>query len=176
MTTGQSPTASESEQPQEPVIYVSEDAMDCCYGEEPPPTSSPAFAVAQLETIEEAEPPLSPELFDSDADDEAESTNTTSTLQTNLEDETPRPTPLSPSQRLSTGELILRADKFLQRRVNKYLSGVPPPPNHTISQKDCDDFLVYIRQNRQYFWADPFLLDRQGSESDVSASLQVWWI
>ena len=52
--------------------------------------------------------------------------------------------------------MILRADKYLCRRINKFLSGVPPPPGYTISQKSCDDFLTSLKQNRNYFWADPF--------------------
>ncbi|XP_011496399.1 PREDICTED: uncharacterized protein LOC105361016 [Ceratosolen solmsi marchali] len=144
-TMHQSITVSESEQPQAPVIYVSEDAMDCNYDES-----------SNISKHFELQDAPSPELFDSDADDEAESTNTTINFQNVLDE--PRVSLPSP-KKLTTAEQILKADKYLLKRVNKFLSGVPPPPNHTISQKDCDDFLVYIKQNRQYFWADPFKLE-----------------
>ncbi|XP_008217360.1 uncharacterized protein LOC100679267 [Nasonia vitripennis] len=159
-------TNSEPDQP--PVIYVSEDAMDCNY-DESSNLSRPQQPQPQHFELQDAP---SPELFESDADDEAESTNTTSTFQKSLEEaRTSLPSP----KKLTTPELILKADKFLLRRVNKFLSGVPPPPNHTISQKDCDDFLVYIKQNRQYFWADPFKLDEKDApvaKSEASVSQQ----
>jgi hypothetical protein len=137
--------ASEFEQP--PVVYVSEDAMDCNYDE-----SSNISKHFELQNAP------SPELFDSDADDEAESTNTTLNFQNVLDE--PRVS-LSSPKKFTTAEQLLKADKYLLKRINKFLSGVPPPPNHTISQKDCDDFLVYIKQNRHYFWADPFKLENK---------------
>ena len=147
---------SQQEPQQVPVIYVSEDAMDCNYDD--------ASNLSRNLELQEAP---SPELFDSEndeADDEAESTASTF----------PKLEEVRPSQpslkKFTPAELTLRADKLLLRRINKYLSGVPPPPSHTISQKDCDDFLVYIKQNRQFFWADPFKLDEKTGEPEAPES------
>ncbi|XP_058797580.1 uncharacterized protein LOC131667860 [Phymastichus coffea] len=153
-TTCQSPAA--VDKPPAP-IYVSEDAMDCNYDE------SSSNLSKHFELPEEQ----SPELFESDADDEAESTTSTFPIVA-ISQEPSQPTQPSP-KKLTPAELILKADRYIRRRVHKFLSGVPPPPNHTISQRDCDDFLAEIKRNRSYFWADPFE-GEISKEANVSTS------
>lgn len=65
--------------------------------------------------------------------------------------------PPKPSQ----AELITKADSYKLVRINKYLSGVPPPPRHTICQNDCTDFLQRIYENRQFFWIKTPLLSKR---------------
>ncbi|XP_014207780.1 uncharacterized protein LOC106638909 [Copidosoma floridanum] len=165
------------------VVY--EDAMDCNYDESSSTTNISTTTTApttiatnlQLWTSSKQfnlpDPETSPEMFcESDADDEAESTNTTTATSYPTNNTLEEPVGISPPSpvKLSQKEMVLKADKYLLKQVNKYLCGVPPPPNHTISQKDCDDFLAYIKQNRSYFWADPFLLDN-GKTNEIDASL-----
>lgn len=127
----------------ETVVYVIEDAMDCLYNCE------------STDVSKHSELAASPEMFESDIDDvdELDSTTVLSSLQCSAIE-----VPFSP-KKPTREELVLESDRCLLTRIHKFLSGVPPPPNHTISQSDCDDFLVYIRQNRGYFWADPFDLE-----------------
>ncbi|KAJ8684406.1 hypothetical protein QAD02_020198 [Eretmocerus hayati] len=135
------------------IVYVSEDAMDCNYDDH-------SDGVRDSGILEEAP---SPELFESDNDDndgETQSTNTTYTYPNTLTLEETQPSLPTP-KKYAVEELILKADKHLFRRLNKFLSGVPPPPNHTISQKDCNDFLAYIKQNQEYFWANPFQFNEE---------------
>lgn len=143
-----------------PVIYHNENAMDCNY-DESSDQSKPDSTIKIQDEI-----PPSPELFESDADDEAGST--TSTFQNVLSSQ--QPVSLPSPKKLSSAEMIARADRWLLKRVNKFMSGVPPPPSHTISQKDCDDFIIEIYKNRQYFWADPFELDKNFKPVNLEAN------
>ncbi|XP_014234522.1 uncharacterized protein LOC106657491 isoform X1 [Trichogramma pretiosum] len=147
---------------QPPVIYLNENAMDCNYelkAEEPQNSSlikSQEQKINILKLINTSvmeEAPSSPDLFESD-DEEIESIASTFT-RTAIEDLITQPSP----EKLTTAEKVLRSDRFALKRMKKFLSGVPPPPSRTISQKDCNDFLGYIKQNRHCFWADPFKLD-----------------
>lgn len=151
---------------EQPVIYLNENAMDCTYDE----SSDQSKSETTVTKVEE-ENPQSPDIFESDADDEADST--TSTFQNVLSSQ--QPVSLPSPKKLSTAEMIIRADKWLLRRANKFLSGVPPPPSHTISQKDCGDFIIEIYKNRQQFWADPFELDKNFMpvNNETNALLQV---
>ncbi|KAG7200280.1 hypothetical protein KM043_017747 [Ampulex compressa] len=92
-------------------------------------------------------PPVvsSPEMFDSDVENEANE-NVDKVLE--HEDTSVAVSP----EKLSTADLIIKSDNYLLARVNKFLSGVPPPPKHTICRIDCSEFLMRIRENQQYFW------------------------
>lgn len=90
----------------------------------------------------------SPEMFDSDAE------NTDTNIETIAQDVLPEVanSPEKPSQ----AELVARSDHNLLARINKLLSGVPPPPKHTICRSDCSEFLLRIYENRHLFWTSPF--------------------
>ncbi|XP_024937510.1 uncharacterized protein LOC107264452 [Cephus cinctus] len=123
------------------IIYVNEDAMDCNYGE----------TTGMSRVVEE---PCSPELFNSDTEESPKETETTETGRT-LNDEMSTSV-IQPTQ----AEVLAKSDYCLLARINKHLSGVPPPPKHTICQKDCNDFLNYIKQNRSFFWTYTPLADK----------------
>ncbi|XP_070164683.1 uncharacterized protein Mi [Polyergus mexicanus] len=90
----------------------------------------------------------SPEMFDSDTERKVDNTIVNNTL---LDDSTLAA--ISP-QKPSQIELVTKSDNNLLARINKFLRGVPPPPRHTICQKDCSDFLQNIYENRQFFWIE----------------------
>lgn len=68
----------------------------------------------------------------------------------------------------SQAELITKSDGYLLVRINKFLSGVPPPPNRTICQSDCSDFLQHIYKNRNFFWTG-YPLSNKNLESKENA-------
>lgn len=71
---------------------------------------------------------------------------------------------------ISQAELVAKSDKALLSRINKYLSGVPPPPKHTISQRDCADFLEHIYKNRELFLSGFCPLPGEHSESTIQST------
>lgn len=151
------------------MLYVSEDAMDCNYGSSAMNSRCGASNWRNFQNVlpnttsHEDEAPSSPELFsDGEQDDGVATTLSTNDTSTFQKTQT-QPSPI----KLTQEELIHRADCYVARRINKFLSGVPPPPNYTVCPKDCNDFLVNIRQNRQYFWADPFVTEDKFPPSDV---------
>ncbi|XP_076238693.1 cyclin E-interacting protein minus [Calliopsis andreniformis] len=85
----------------------------------------------------------SPEMFDSD--NENDKNNETLT---NEEIKTTIDSPVKPSQ----ADLIAKSDNNLLARINKFLSGVPPPPKHTICRTDCAELLLRIYENHHLFW------------------------
>lgn len=89
----------------------------------------------------------SPEMFDSDTERKVDNEN----VNTLLNDSTLAA--ISP-QKPSQIELVTKSDNNLLARIHKFLRGVPPPPRHTICQKDCSDFLQNIYENRQFFWIE----------------------
>ena len=120
--------------------------MDCCYDE-----SNGTFA--KLERMQDVS---SPEMFDSDIEENLGNFDTTSSFKSRLRTEISISiSPYKPTQE----ELVARSDCNLLSRINKYLSGVPPPPSHTICQSDCNDLLINIRKNAHLFWSNPLELE-----------------
>lgn len=127
-------------------MYVNEDAMDCCYDES-------NGTSAKLEILQDVS---SPEMFDSDIEENLGNLDTTSSFKSTIRNEIS----ISASPYKATQEeLVARSDCNLLNRINKYLSGVPPPPKHTICQSDCNDFLINIRKNAHLFWSNPLESD-----------------
>ncbi|KAK2576777.1 hypothetical protein KPH14_005421 [Odynerus spinipes] len=111
-----------------------QNAMDCCYIKQNESTA----AEKVFSNVS------SPEMFDSDVENKD-----------NEEQEAPiaeYASPKSNKENPSQATLIEKSDNYLLARINKFLSGVPPPPRHTICQSNCNDLLLRIQQNRQYFW------------------------
>jgi len=79
---------------------------------------------------------------------------------------------ISPQKPTQT-ELVAKSDNYLLTRINKFLSGIPPPPKHTICQYDCSDFLQRIYENRQFFWIKCPLSGRKSeSKENVTSPKQ----
>ncbi|XP_015114619.1 uncharacterized protein LOC107039497 [Diachasma alloeum] len=123
------------------VVYLNEDTMDCSYSE-------PAGTPRTHPTVTD---PTSPDLFNTDS--ESDSPRPKNSSFTRI---LSQPSITISPRKPSLSEQILRSDEYLFKRISKSLTGVPPPPSHTISQSDCTDFLNCIKQNREYFWANPF--------------------
>ncbi|XP_003700052.1 cyclin E-interacting protein minus [Megachile rotundata] len=96
----------------------------------------------------------SPEMFDSDIEDDKKNDET-------LTNEVP--VIVSP-QKPTQADLIARSDNNLLVKINKYLSGVPPPPKLTICRTDCSEFLVRIYENKHLFWTPGVLPPEQLQE------------
>lgn len=126
----------------ERLVYVNEDAMDCCYDE----SNSTS---AKLEVIPEVS---SPEMFNSDSDDDLDNSKTSTSLKNGRNKFS---IPTNSTKPKTQEELVAQSDNNLLSRINRYLSGVPPPPKHTICQSDCSEFLVNIRKNAHLFWCNP---------------------
>ncbi|XP_011310918.1 uncharacterized protein mi isoform X2 [Fopius arisanus] len=123
------------------VVYLNEDTMDCNYSES---SGTPRIHPRVTD-------PTSPDLFNTDS--ETDSPRPKSSTFTRI---LSQPSVTISPRKPSLSEQILRSDEYLFRKISKSLTGVPPPPSHTISQSDCTDFLHCIKQNREYFWANPF--------------------
>ncbi|XP_014485780.1 PREDICTED: uncharacterized protein LOC106750162 [Dinoponera quadriceps] len=121
--------------------------MDCCI-------ASPNYNLQ----ITGAFPNVSsPEMFDSDGENEITKRKVT----VSAKDHTLAAiSPPKPSQ----AELVVKSDNYMLARINKYLSGVPPPPKHTICQSNCSDLLQRIRENRQLFWTN-YPLSNESSDA-----------
>lgn len=142
----------------ERLVYVNEDAMDCCYDE----SNSTS---AKLEVIQEVS---SPEMFNSDSDDDLENSKTSASFRGGVgrnKFSLPKNSPKPKTQQ----ELVVISDNNLLSRINRYLSGVPPPPKHTICQSDCSEFLVNIRKNAHLFWSNPLETETNSSTNKTSA-------
>nr|KAF7425901.1 hypothetical protein H0235_008339 [Vespula pensylvanica] len=130
------------------------DAMDCCYIEQNEATG-----------MDKVFPNVSsPEMFDSDVENKHnEQQEVTSVIEETLV----KTSPQKPSQ----ATLITKSDNYLLARINKYLTGVPPPPSHTICQSDCNDLLRYIQQNQQYFWTtSPMSEEKNVRQEEIDKS------
>ncbi|XP_063977630.1 uncharacterized protein Mi [Diachasmimorpha longicaudata] len=123
------------------VVYLNEDTMDCTYSE---PAGTPR---TQPTTAD----PTSPDLFNTDSETDSPKPKNSSFTRI-----LSQPSITISPRKPSLSEQILKSDEYLFKRISKSLTGVPPPPSHTISQSDCTDFLTCIKQNREYFWANPF--------------------
>ena len=88
----------------------------------------------------------SPEMFDSDTESD--------TYKENVEALTDDNSILAviPPREPTQAELIAKSDSYTLVRINKFLSGVPPPPRHTTCQSDCSDFLRHIYENHRLFY------------------------
>ncbi|XP_033321246.1 cyclin E-interacting protein minus [Megalopta genalis] len=113
--------------------------MDCCY----------LNKNGSLETERELPNISSPEMFNSDDEDDTHSSEI-------IEHETTA-SPAKPSQ----ADLVTKSDSNLLARINKLLSGIPPPPKHTICRTDCSELLVRIYENSHLFWTPDVLPKKQ---------------
>lgn len=109
--------------------------MDCCFANQ--------YDSSQItETFPNVS---SPEMFDSDTESDTDNKNVeTLTVANTLA--------VIPSREPTQAELIAKSDSYMLIRINKFLSGVPPPPRQTTCQSDCSDFLQHIYKNRQLFY------------------------
>lgn len=100
----------------------------------------------------------SPEMFESDLENEISRNESFSKKKKKRKpaDELPEATleKTNPEVKLTQAELVAQSDKYLLARINKFLTGVPPPPKHTICQNDCSEFLLRIYENQRFFWSE----------------------
>lgn len=108
--------------------------MDCCFADQ--------YDSSQI--VETFPNVSSPEMFDSDTESDIDNKN----IDVLADNDT---LAAIPPQEPTQAELIAKSDSCMLVRINKYLSGVPPPPRHTTCQSDCSDFLRHIYENRQLF-------------------------
>ncbi|XP_076173176.1 cyclin E-interacting protein minus [Ptiloglossa arizonensis] len=94
----------------------------------------------------------SPEMFDSDNEDNKQFNETLRKETVTLE--------ASP-EKLSQADLVAKSDQNLLVKINKLLSGVPPPPKHTICRTDCAELLLRIYENGHLFWTPNMLPGKQ---------------
>jgi len=120
-----------------------------------------------LQVIETYPNVSSPEMFDSDAENDINNRNN------NALPSVEASTAISP-QKPTQAELVAKSDNYLLTRINKFLSGIPPPPKHTICQYDCSDFLQRIYENRQFFWIKCPLSDTKSeTKKNVTSPKQI---
>ncbi|XP_034951799.1 uncharacterized protein mi [Chelonus insularis] len=144
------------------VVYLNEETMDCNYSET---TETPK----KVKNFNNANNDVSsPELFNSDDED---NTNTTSRPFRRILSQPLQPPIVTPRE-VTQEERITQSDSYLLHRINKFLTGVPPPPRLTICQNDCSDFLTYIKQNKNLFWVDPWKNDKAPSEDAAINNVQ----
>lgn len=126
--------------------------MDCCFANQ--------YDSSQIaETFPNVS---SPEMFDSDTESDVDDKN----IETSTDNST---LTVIPPRVATQAELIAKSDGYMLLRINKFLSGVPPPPRHTTCQSDCSDFLQHIYKNRQLFYTGYPLSDNGSSESTKNA-------
>ncbi|KAK9310740.1 hypothetical protein QLX08_000051 [Tetragonisca angustula] len=95
----------------------------------------------------------SPEMFDSDNEDDKKN-NEPLVIERSIV-----ASPKKPSQ----ADLITNSDNNLLAKINKLLSGVPPPPKLTICRIDCSELLSRIYENQPLFWTQ-YLLPEKNTE------------
>lgn len=106
--------------------------MDCCYSSR----DGSSTTEKELSNV------CSPEMFDSDDEDDKKNNEP-------LSNEVPIvASPKKPSQ----ADLVANSDNNLLAKINKLLSGVPPPPKLTICRTDCSELLLRIYENQHLFW------------------------
>ncbi|XP_018308716.1 uncharacterized protein mi [Mycetomoellerius zeteki] len=126
--------------------------MDCCFANQ-----------YESSQIRETFPNVSsPEMFDSDTESDTCNKNVEALIDNST-------LAVIPPQEPTQAELIAKADSYMLVRINKFLSGVPPPPRHTTCQSDCSDFLRHIYENRRLFYICPL---SNGSSDTESTKLQ----
>ncbi|XP_076288281.1 cyclin E-interacting protein minus [Lasioglossum baleicum] len=116
--------------------------MDCCYFNKN----------GSLESEREFPNISSPEMFNSDDEGGTSSSETVEHETTEI--------PASP-EKPSQADLVAKSDNNLLGRINKSLSGIPPPPKHTICRTDCSELLLRIYENYQLFWTPNVLPEKQ---------------
>ncbi|XP_076644777.1 cyclin E-interacting protein minus isoform X2 [Halictus rubicundus] len=116
--------------------------MDCCYFNKN----------GSLESERELPNISSPEMFNSDDEGGTPCSETVEHEATEI--------PASP-EKPSQADLVAKSDNNLLARINKYLSGIPPPPKHTICRTDCSELLLRIYENYHLFWTPNVLLEKQ---------------
>ncbi|OAD58506.1 hypothetical protein WN48_11238 [Eufriesea mexicana] len=122
--------------------------MDCCYSSR---DGSPT-------TEKEPSNVSSPEMFDSDEEDDKKYNEP-------LAHEVPIVvSPKKPSQ----ADLVAKSDNNLLAKINKLLSGVPPPPKLTICRTDCSELLLRIYENQHLFWTS-CVLSKKDTQQDVNS-------
>ncbi|XP_043251754.1 uncharacterized protein LOC122397017 [Colletes gigas] len=120
--------------------------MDCCYFNRN----------GSLASENECPDVPSPEMFDSDNEEDKQNNETLTN------DVVPViTTPEKPSQ----ADLVAKSDYSLLAKINTFLSGVPPPPKHTICRTDCAEFLLRIYENHHLFWTPDVLSKKQSPQS-----------
>ncbi|EZA58297.1 hypothetical protein DMN91_005999 [Ooceraea biroi] len=131
--------------------------MDCCFADQ----------YDNLQITETYSHVSSPEMFDSDAENDVNNRNDCPLSDVDTLSAT---SPQKPSQ----AELVSKSDNHLLARVSKFLSGVPPPPKHTICQNDCSDFLQLIHENRRFFWVrSPLPSKSSGAKESATSPKQM---
>ncbi|XP_017795379.1 PREDICTED: uncharacterized protein LOC108576826 isoform X2 [Habropoda laboriosa] len=122
--------------------------MDCCY----PNRDGSSKTEKEFANIS------SPEMFDSDNDDDKKNNEP-------LAHEVPV---IASPQKPSQADLIATSDNNLLGKINKLLSGVPPPPKFTICRTDCSELLLRIYENQHLFWT-PCVLSNKQVQQDLNA-------
>ncbi|XP_053973045.1 uncharacterized protein LOC128873466 [Hylaeus volcanicus] len=126
--------------------------MDCCY-----------FNKNGSLAIEKELPNVSsPEMFESDNEEDK------STIETVTNELV---TVVATSEKPSQADLIAKSDYNLLAKINKLLSGVPPPPKLTICRTDCTEFLARIYENYHLFWTPGVLPEKQLNQDINQESL-----
>ncbi|CAD1468975.1 unnamed protein product, partial [Heterotrigona itama] len=92
----------------------------------------------------------SPEMFDSDNEDDKKNNEPL------VNEKSVVASPKKPSQ----ADLITNTDNNLLAKINKLLSGVPPPPKLTICRTDCSELLSRIYENQHLFWTQCVLPEK----------------
>lgn len=128
--------------------------MDCCVANQ-----------YDRSQIVEAFPNISsPEMFDSDTEKKVDNKTVNALPDVNIL------VAFSSQKKPSQMELVTKSDNNLLIKINKFLRGVPPPPRHTICQKDCSDFLQNIYANRHFFWTEYPLSNENLEAADSTKS------
>ena len=112
---------------------------------------------ANFKTENELSNMSSPEMFDSDNEDDKKNNEPLVTERSVVV------SPKKPSQ----ADLMINSDNNLLAKINKLLSGVPPPPKLTICRTDCSELLSRIYENQHLFWTQCMLSDKT-TEEDIN--------
>ncbi|CAK9807139.1 hypothetical protein ANTPLA_LOCUS5180 [Anthophora plagiata] len=128
--------------------FLQDNAMDCCY-----PNRDGSFRTEKVFANIS-----SPEMFDSDNEDDKRNNEP-------LVDEVPI---IASPQKPSQADLVATSDNNLLGKINKLLSGVPPPPKLTICRTDCSELLLRIYENQHLFWT-PCVLSKKQVQQDLNA-------
>lgn len=127
--------------------------MDCCYSSK---DGSPT-------TQKELPNISSPEMFDSgDEDDKKDNESFVNEIPIIVSEKLEKP---------SQADLIAKSDNDILAKINKLLSGVPPPPKLTICRIDCSELLLRIYENQHLFWT-PCVLPEKYIQQDLNREQQ----
>ncbi|KAL3287224.1 hypothetical protein HHI36_001701 [Cryptolaemus montrouzieri] len=73
-----------------------------------------------------------------------------------------------PSPKMIEERFLHNLDYKLLKRVQKELSGVPPPPDFTVTKFTVDDILQKLNENKSYFWTEELKNGENISVKDAS--------